>query len=330
MTSIVRSASSALLIAGSAAAVANETHTACKDLISALRERYPSVVDAAYTEVAKKTKLDSSLLAGSEGADSDFANLYSADVQSRIQGLQALAAQDGAADPATVRSAIFARLGDQDAAVVATVYESLSSQVLEMASEDYIAALRPAFTAAKPSANVIRMHLEFIGSSDAASLKLSAQDVFQHLVFPCLLPSAGREALDSNAWETLAAAPFHAGFGALKPTVLEAGKLTKAYPASDGNDKERKAAYVYMLVRSLSGKPKTISDGADPDKLQRVSRSPRTPSRSSMTSCFLSSSRRMPDRPFLRTFCSLSSFSQREANSRLTWPTPRSASWSHS
>lgn len=213
------------------------------------------MVDAAYTESCKKSKLDSSLLVSVDGTDSDFANLYSADVQSRIQGLKALASENGSADAATVRSAIIARLGDQDASVVSTVYEALSSQVVELASTEFIAAVRPAFVATKPSSDVVRLHLKFIVSSEASTLKLSARDVFEQLVFPCLLPSVGREVLDSEAWELLAAAPFHAGFGAFKPTVLEAGKLTKAYPVSGNSDKERRAAYAYMLVRSLSGEP---------------------------------------------------------------------------
>ncbi|WVQ95966.1 hypothetical protein IAU59_003065 [Kwoniella sp. CBS 9459] len=202
-TSNAALSASGLLRLGSSDASDDDVKASCKSLLVNLRERHPSIVDAVFVEASGTLTLDAQLV--QKPADEvAFLNVYAADVSSRIQGVKEVMElyQSGNDDDSAI-SALVARLGDTDEPVIQAIYEDPES-LLEITSVDkYIAGVKPAFWSISPKPAIIGHHLDYISNTLLTDKVISkypnaGRQVFQELLFPCLLSTEKRQPLTNT------------------------------------------------------------------------------------------------------------------------------------
>ncbi|WVF68418.1 hypothetical protein IAT40_003183 [Kwoniella sp. CBS 6097] len=199
-TSNAALAASALLQLGSSDTSDDDVKASCKSLLVNLRERHPLIVDAVFVEASGTITLDAQLV--QKPADEiAFLNVYAADVSSRIQGVKEVMElyQSGNDDDSAV-SALVARLGDMDEPVIQAIYEDPESLLEITFVDNYIAGVKPAFWSVSPKPAIIGHHLDYISNTLLTEKVISkypnvGRQVFQELLFPCLLSTEKRQPL---------------------------------------------------------------------------------------------------------------------------------------
>ncbi|OCF41969.1 hypothetical protein I317_04161 [Kwoniella heveanensis CBS 569] len=199
-TSNAALAASVLLRLGSSDGSDDDVKASCKSLLVNLRERHPSIVDAVYVEASGTTTLDAQLV--QKPADEiAFLNVYAADVSSRIQGVkEVMELYQSGNDNESAVSALVARLGDTDEPVIQAIYEDPES-LLEITFVDkYIAGVKPTFWSVSPKSIIVGHHLDYISNNLLTDKVLgkypnAGRQVFQELLFPCLLSTEKRQPL---------------------------------------------------------------------------------------------------------------------------------------
>ena len=191
------------LVRGSATAASGAAKAAIKTFLGGLRERYPAIVDAVALET---TDVDHDLIAR---PDSELAMLsvLSADVTARAIGVEAVMAPHlGKSVPAedvdALKLALESRLGDQEVQVLEALYRTNQHRNLiweVVGVETVMSAIRPAFISDKLDDPVTKRHLNFVS---AVSNDKDAQQIFEQLLFPVVMPTNGR-ALSAEAWAML-------------------------------------------------------------------------------------------------------------------------------
>ncbi|WVR07984.1 hypothetical protein IAU60_005027 [Kwoniella sp. DSM 27419] len=193
-------AASTLLQLGSSPEITDDDKTACKRLLVNLRERHPTLVDTVLVQASGSTTIDHQLV--QKPADEvAFLNVYAADVSSRVQGVREVPelCQSGEKDESAA-SALVARLGDMDEAVIQAIYVD-PEQLLEITFVDrYIAGVKPAFWSQSSKPAILGRHLEYVSNTLLTDKVLSkypnaGRQVFQELLFPCILSTEKRQAL---------------------------------------------------------------------------------------------------------------------------------------
>ena len=185
-----------VLTVGSTSEASDDVKLSCQTLLSALRERHPSIVDSAALAVPN---LDSSLVARPDG-ETAMLNALSADVTARVSGIQALMSPHLGQKPSGesvdgLKSTLLARLGDTEVPVLEALYrtEAHRQLILQVCStEEIVNAVRPAFIASKLEDDVIKQHLSFVCDADL-------DNVLEQLLLPIALPTSHR-ALSEEAW----------------------------------------------------------------------------------------------------------------------------------
>lgn len=180
-----------------------------RTLLSALRERHPAIVDAVIVDTGAQVHLDAAL-AGKIATGQTFADVYSADIATRVSSIKRILGTyngDDAAEKASAKEAVKARLADEDLPVVEAIYEQ-AERVQEMLSvKEVIQAVRSAFVTATPVKDVFLAHLRYL----AARASGEEDMLFKRLIFPCILNTDKRTALGADAWSVLAKGNLEGG-----------------------------------------------------------------------------------------------------------------------
>lgn len=186
----------------------------CRTIISKLRERYPSIVDSAAAQVGN---VDATLVNVPTG-ETAMLNVHAADIGARVEGIKTVLApilegqELSKVDTETTKSAILARLRDQDVAVLQTLYASPETQGIICSlcdSKDILDAISPSFIAATLDDEVVQLHLSFACNyvSKLGGSSSGVVSVFERLIFPVLLSTQGR-ALSPKAWDVVQSSPM--------------------------------------------------------------------------------------------------------------------------
>lgn len=173
--------------------------TACRSLLSMLRERQPTVVDTAALEIPD---VDPELIERPE-EETTMLNLLSADVTARVDGINALLAPHlltGGKDMTieekeNLRSSVLSRLGDNDVQVLDALYKSAKHREViahVCAPADITEVLRPVFHADRFNEEILRRHLAFVCNNLVKVHPKAKDEVFEILLFPILLSTKGR------------------------------------------------------------------------------------------------------------------------------------------
>lgn len=144
-------------------------------------------------------------MAGKIATGQTFADVYSADVATRISSIQRIfdtfTEEATAADRASAKEAIRARLADEDQPVVDAIYQQAGNKLETIMNvKEVVQAVRPSFVTGKPVGAVIKAHLRYL----AVQARGEEDVVYRQLVFPCLLGTQNSAPLDADAWAILA------------------------------------------------------------------------------------------------------------------------------
>ncbi|WWC65921.1 uncharacterized protein I303_108543 [Kwoniella dejecticola CBS 10117] len=200
--SIAKLAAASLLQLGSDEQTSEETKDIVKSLLVNLRERHPTIVDSVYVEASATAQIDHQLVQ-KPADESAYLNIYAADVSSRVQGIKEVMQlhRSGSKDESAV-TALVARLGDADEAVIEAIYED-PEQLLEITFVDkYISGVKPSFWSSAPKPAIIGHHLNYISNTlltDKVRGKYpnTGRQIFQELLFPILLAVEKKSPLSS-------------------------------------------------------------------------------------------------------------------------------------
>jgi U3 small nucleolar RNA-associated protein 10 len=213
-------------------------------LLAALRERHPVNVDSVILESGAQVNIDATL-SGKVATGQAFADVYSADVATRISSIKRVFetfGDDGnAADQASAKEAIRARLSDEDLPVVEAIY-SHSDRLGEMYEvREIVQAVRPCFTATTPPAGVFAAHIRYLSVHAAGQEDM----VFKQLLFPCLLAADARTPLGAETWAMLAE-------GALA-AVSVIGKIARAVQQMDKAQSQDAVQLNMVVIKAVTG-----------------------------------------------------------------------------
>lgn len=228
-----------------------EAHSAARDLLSTLRQRHPALIDTAV--VGASAPIDPALVEWSS-AESAFVDVHSADIASRVSGVNemyAVAEEAGLnqgnavnllANDERLRSAqnaVLARLRDADEPVLTALYAQPDLLLALLTGADYVEAVSSAFIAAKPQRIALGLHLSFIGKSYLNAHPDSERNVFGKLLIPNLLATEERRAFGPEQW----------------PAVTVACKLLARVKCDAPLDatKEQLVQWNQDIVKSLAG-----------------------------------------------------------------------------
>lgn len=106
-------------------------------------------------------------------------------------------------DKQSARGALQARLLDQDPAVIKAIYAE-SKLLLQTSGEEWIRAVSPSFSSSDRSAAVSCVHLQFINDHLLEAHPHLGEDVFEQLVFPCILQQQTHKGFTVAEWRVLA------------------------------------------------------------------------------------------------------------------------------
>lgn len=172
-------------------------------LLAALRERHPAIVDSVILESGAQVNLDATL-SGKIATGQTFADAYSADVATRISSIQrifeAFGDDGNAADQASAKEAIRARLSDEDLPVVEAIYAQGRRLGDMLDVNAVVQAVRPCFISARPTPDVLAAHLRYLAAIAMGQEGL----VFKQLIFPSLLATKAVTPISAEAWATVA------------------------------------------------------------------------------------------------------------------------------
>lgn len=212
--SLVTIAVDSLLRVGSTSTASPKVKTACKELISILRERHSSIVDSAYVAFPSSPGVKQDLM---EQPDSQraFLDVYSADVSARVQGVGAIMTLisnkmevDGTdldtKDAPSARDALAMCLADKDDNVVFAVYDH--PEILYHAiglGEKYIDAVAAAFMKATPCRPILRYHLNYMSDDRFGIEEGFVRQAFERLIFPCSLNTLNHQSFERQEWDTI-------------------------------------------------------------------------------------------------------------------------------
>ena len=227
-----------------------EIKDSCKDLLAILRERHPTIVDAAYFGA---THVDQHLIERPLG-EMAFVKAYAADLTSRIDGVRAMiqiiSTGQGDENVQDVESAIEAlalRLTDSDEAVIAAIHEDPGVLYLAFGKGDrLIDAMIPAFGCPNPNRNILRLHLNYLSDETYPAANGFERKVFEKLLFSCLVPTSLRRAFGREEW-----------------TIIMDGQLghldilKNLKSEIDGYGDRRDMYQIQMILQSLAGKSLT-------------------------------------------------------------------------
>ena len=168
-------------------------------------------------------------MAGKIATGQTFADVYSADVATRISSIErifdTLTEEATAADRASATEAIRARLADEDQPVVDAIYQQAGNKLETILNvKEVVQAVRPSFINGKPVGAVIKAHLRYL----AVQARGEEDVVYRQLVFPCLLGTQTSASMDADVWAILANGALAADSVLLKIAKavgqMEAGK----------------------------------------------------------------------------------------------------------
>jgi U3 small nucleolar RNA-associated protein 10 len=182
----------------------SDGHAAARTLLGTLRQRHPVLIDNAVVS----TSADPALVQWT-AAESAFVDVHSADVASRVSGVNEMYAVAEAAGLTkdnvnelitddklkSAQHAVLARLRDTDEPVLSALYAKPELLVALLTGTNYVEAVTPAFIATKPDQTVLTLHLAFIAQNitDAA--------VFEKLLLPNLVATESRRAFGPEQWQ---------------------------------------------------------------------------------------------------------------------------------
>lgn len=247
-------------------------HKDARDLLSTLRQRYPSLIDGAVLEASATSDVDPALIQWSS-AETAFLDVHSADVASRVSGVREMyavaeaaglnrgnAAQLIASDDKlrSAQNAIVARLRDTDVEVLSAVYAEPELLLSLLTGVDYIDAVLSTFNAIKPQPKAVGQHVAFLANTYLPAHPDVEARVFEKLLVPNFLATEDRRAFGPEQWPSVVKAcrlAAHTKIPALDASVDQLVKfnqdLVKAIAnaiASSGNIGSR----VDLLVSALS------------------------------------------------------------------------------
>ncbi|KAL7425209.1 snoRNA-binding rRNA-processing protein utp10 [Cryptotrichosporon argae] len=172
--------------------LATSSVAAARPLLQTLRQRHPSIVDP----ILLSSSVDLLPATGS-----GFVDVHSSDVTARVAGVKDMynvlsAAGVTAANVSeklvdeqvvSARTAVLARLADDDAAVVGAVYAEPELLRALLVDVEYTQVVARAFAVDQPKADVVRAHLKYAAGSGADNATL-----FERVLIPVLLAVEGR------------------------------------------------------------------------------------------------------------------------------------------
>lgn len=248
------------------------SHKDARDLLSTLRQRYPSLIDGAVLEASATSDVDPALTQWSS-AETAFLDVHSADVASRVSGVREMyavadaaglnrknAAELIASDDKlrSAQNAIVARLRDTDLEVLSSVYAEPELLLCLLNGVDYIDAVLSTFNSVKPQPKVLGQHIAFLANTYLPAHPEAEGRVFEKLLIPNLLASEDRRAFGPEQWPSVVKACrllAHTKVPALEASVDQLVKLNQELVkaianaiASSGNIGSR----VDLLVAALS------------------------------------------------------------------------------
>ena len=235
-----------LLSVGSTHLPSREVKEACKDLLAILRERHPTIVDAAYFGA---TDVDHYLIERPSG-EMVFVKAYAADLTSRIDGVRAMiqiiSAGQGEENMQDVESAIEAltlRLMDNDEAVT-TIHDDPGVLYLALGKGDrLIDAMISAFDCPNPNRNILRLHLRYLSDEIYPAPDGFERKVFERLLYSCLVPTSLRKPFGREEWNIIMNGRL-GRLDILKTLKIEIDKF------EDRSGKHQ----IQVMVQSLAGK----------------------------------------------------------------------------
>ncbi|WVN90881.1 uncharacterized protein L203_106124 [Cryptococcus depauperatus CBS 7841] len=190
------------LLQSSSKTIDDDIKLICRSLLANIRERHPVIVDSAFLQVSSSLKIDKALfshaLVQKSSNEVAFLDVYSADVSSRINGIRAVL--EMAKNNKEVESAITAletRLGDTEESIIQVLYADPTSLLSVLPDQNYVAGVKPAFWAHKPSPKIIGLHLDFI-SQHLAFLSNIKKQLYESLLFPIFLSTERRQPLTKH------------------------------------------------------------------------------------------------------------------------------------
>ncbi|WRT69783.1 uncharacterized protein IL334_006774 [Kwoniella shivajii] len=255
-------AASILLRLGSSGASSEDAKDVCKSLLANLRERHPSIVDSVYVEASATAQIDHQLVQ-KPADESAFLNIYSADVSSRVQGVkEVMELYQSGIDNDSAVSALVARLGDLDELVIQAIYQD-PEQLLEITFVDkYIAGVKPTFWSTSPKPTIIGHHLRYISSTLLTEKVLSkypntGRQVFQELVFPCLLSTQKRQPIAKTEALLLLGGGFK--------SVPMLSKIVPEIAKARGENEQGSSARSNLLIASALSEATISSSHFDED-----------------------------------------------------------------
>nr|XP_019009268.1 uncharacterized protein I206_05916 [Kwoniella pini CBS 10737]OCF48049.1 hypothetical protein I206_05916 [Kwoniella pini CBS 10737] len=243
--SIAKLSASALLRLGSDENTTEETKDIIRSLLANLRERHPNIVDSTYIEATTTAEIDHQLVQ-KPADESAYLNIYAADISSRIQGVKEVIQlyQSGTQDESAT-SALLARLGDTEEAVIQAIYED-PEQLLEITFvEKYISGVKSSFWSTSPDSTILGHHLNYISNTLLTDKVLTkypnvGRQVFQELLFPVILASEKRSPLNKASAGTI----FGGGFKG----IIEFSKFTTEIAKARSDDNHGILAKSNVLI----------------------------------------------------------------------------------
>ena len=253
--SIVKVGSTELSRVGSAATSSSDSKVACQDLLSILRERHPVIVEAVLSSNTSQPSVNEDVDEGPIGnAATSFVNVYSADVAARVKGVQAMAKIltptgerkfSPSPDAQSAIEALAVRLGDNDEAVVSSVYQNSAVLYLALGKGDrYIKAVAPVFMNSMIDRAILHCHLKYMSDESYTADNGFERKAFDRLLFPCLVHTSQRQAFMEEDWSII----LNGQLGKLD--VLASIKPDVDRLWNDGSDQHN---YYAVLVRGLAG-----------------------------------------------------------------------------
>ncbi|KAK4685034.1 U3 small nucleolar RNA-associated protein 10, partial [Tremellales sp. Uapishka_1] len=245
--SLVKLAAAKLLSTGTSQSASESTQAVCKTLLIALKERHPNLVDSAFLEIPIGPAIED-LLGPKSTADQAIVNVYSADVTTRVAGINAmyeLIDTEGweGIDSKAIEEALSARLSDTEVPVIQALLSKPNILISLWTQKDgFIELIAPAFNAAQPDRPLLTMLLEFVAKY---LLRIQPQHsllAFQKLFFPCLLGSEKRQAFGEAEWEVIST------YGKESMEILQRIAMARKGP----NDGEESGGYNLAVAKALS------------------------------------------------------------------------------
>lgn len=178
------------------------TRSTSEALLIALRERHPATVDQSIMKSNVQNAVPPALqsnLANAEG----FADVYGSDVAGRIRGvgqMYDMLKSGSVSNRSSAKEALKARLADNELAVIKAIY-ARSDEAVQALHEDYTETLRSVFITEKQNVAVLRCHIRFIDGHLIHANPEVAEEVFERLIFPCLLSTGDRQISGREEWE---------------------------------------------------------------------------------------------------------------------------------